>query len=203
MLPNSYVCSSCRTKFHFQFREARYYVGTGPAGSRVAYDDLLSVNIRPAWCKDCDGLCLVEDIASLPMFEGAYAAARSGRTVDYPADTQYMDAAQAITELGDKLRWRMARRHPPRALCCGGSRYQLMDVAQPVFKHAQCDFGIVAPEMAFAGPFNGPGPGVYSPANMRLYDAEGELIGRLTWHKREERMWEIEVLQYPPVVADD
>ncbi|NHZ32323.1 hypothetical protein [Massilia rubra] len=203
MFPSHYACSSCHEKFEFAFREAWYYVGTEPVGNQVAYDDLLSVNIRPAWCKDCDCLCLVEDIASVRVFEDAYGAARGGRKVDYPGDTEYMDAAGALKEIEDQLRWRMGRRQAPRALCCGGARYQLMNVAQPLLKHAQCDFGVVEPKSCFVGAYCGPGPGERSPANLRVYDAEGDLIGQLTWNKREQRMWAVEPLQYPLPVADN
>lgn len=202
MLPTRYVCSSCQASFDFKFKEALYYVGIEPVGNQVAYDDLLLVNVRPAWCKDCDCLCVAEDIASLPIYEGAYAAARGGRKVEYPADTEHMDAAEAIKELGDKLRWRMARRHPARVLCCGGSRYQLMDVESPLLKHAECDFGVVEPR-SFIGGYCGPGPGVYSPANIPLYDGEGVLIGQLTWRHKTEPIWDIEPLTYPAPAADE
>lgn len=52
------------------------------------------------------------------------------------------------------------------------------------------------------GSYNGSGPGISAPANIPLYDAEGELLGQLTWRKREGGMWDIEPLQYPQV-ADD
>ncbi|HEX8615452.1 MAG TPA: hypothetical protein VF800_29575 [Telluria sp.] len=202
MLPNNYTCSSCHEKFEFEFRQARYYLGAAPLGKQVAFGDLLQVNVRPVWCKDCECVCVVEDIASLRVFEDAYGAARNGRPLEYPVYSDYMEAAEVVKSVGDHLRWRMGRRHPARALCCGGSRYQLMDVAQPILKHAQCEFGFI--ESGYhIGPYCGPGPGVYSPANIRVYDGEGVLIGQLTWYKREEDMWDTEPLKYPPPVADD
>ncbi|MFB9245825.1 hypothetical protein IV454_01580 [Massilia antarctica] len=202
MLPDCYVCSSCHERFDFKFREAYYYTGAAPADKQIADADLLWVNVRPAWCMDCECVCVAEDIAPLRAFEGAYGAARAGQPVEYPAYTAYMKAPDALRELGDQLRWRMGRRHAARALCCGGLRYQWMDVAQPLLKHAECDFGFIEPRIHI-GSGCGRGPGVSSPANIRLYDPEGELIGQLTWRKEDGRIWEIEPMRYPPPVADD
>lgn len=202
MFPNSYVCSSCHEKFAFDFRQAYYYLGATPLGKRVAFDDLLPVNVRPAWCKDCQRVCLVEDIAPLRVFEDAYGAARNGRPIEYPVYSEYMEAPMVVATVGEHLRWRMGRRHPARVLCCGGPRYQLMDVAQPILKHADCEFGFIEALYSIAS-YNGPGPGVRSPANIRVHDGEGILIGQLTWRRDEERMWDMEPLQYPPPVADE
>lgn len=127
MLPDFYVCTSCDKRFNFKFREAYYYVDAAPAHKQIADADLLWVNVRPAWCKDCECVCVVEDIAPLRRFDDAYGAARTGRPVEYPAYTAYMKAPDALRELGDQLRWRMGRRHAARTLCCGGSRYQRME----------------------------------------------------------------------------
>ena len=202
MYPTYYACSRCQEKFQFQFRDAMYYVGPAPAVGQVGFDDLLSVNLRPGWCRDCECLCVVEDILPVRAFEDAYGAARSGRQVDYPALTFYRDASEPVKEVGNYLRWRMARIHPARALCCGRSLYQLMDVAQPILKHDGCEYGFIEPWYQVSG-YNGPGPGVGRPANIRLFDAEGILIGQLTWRNDDERMWDIEPLQYPPPVVDD
>ncbi|NHZ43105.1 hypothetical protein [Massilia aquatica] len=201
MLPDFYACSSCDQRFSFTFREAYYYMGATRLGKQVADADLLWINVRPAWCKDCDCLCLVEDIAPLKIFETAYGLARTGRPVEYPGIAEHMDTPEALREVGEQLRWRMARRLPARALCCGGSRYQWMNVAQPVFKHAECDFGFIE-ERIHIGGHNGCGPGIVARANIPLYDTEGELLGQLTWRKRDEGMWDIEPLQYPQA-ADD
>lgn len=176
-------------------------MGATRLGKQVADADLLWINVRPAWCKDCDCLCLVEDIAPLKIFETAYGLARTGRPVEYPGIAEHMDTPEALREVGEQLRWRMARRLPARALCCGGSRYQWMNVAQPVFKHAECDFGFIE-ERIHIGGHNGCGPGIVARANIPLYDTEGELLGQLTWRKRDEGMWDIEPLQYPQA-ADD
>ncbi|NHZ78932.1 hypothetical protein F2P44_06510 [Massilia sp. CCM 8695] len=202
MLPDLYVCSSCHEQFDFKFREAYYYVGAAPAHEQIADADLLWINLRPAWCKDCECVCGVEDIAPLRAFEGAYGAARAGQPVEYPSYAKFMEPADAIRELGDQLRWRMGRRRPARALCCGGSRYQWMDVAQPLLRHAQCEYGFIEPRI-YIGSGCGPGPGIYAPANIRLYDPEGELIGQLTWRKQDGSVWDIEPMRYPPPAADD
>ncbi len=201
MLPNYYACSSCGERFHFNFREACYYLGSAPIGRQAADDDLLTVPIRPAWCKDCDSLCIVEDIAPLRVMEGAYGMARKGQPVRYPIDTEYIEAAQAEPTIGAYLRWRMERRHAARALCCGGSNYQFMDVERPLIKHAECDFGFIN-GMFHISSYCGSGPGVRSPANIRLYDTEGDLIGRLTWWKRDEGKWDIEPMSYPTPVIE-
>lgn len=202
MFPNSFSCSSCREKFEFEFLAACYYLGAAPLGTQIADDDLMPLNVRPAWCKDCERVCLVEDIASLRVFEDAYGAARNGRPLEYPVYSECMEAAEVVKKVGEHLRWRMGRRHPARALCCGGSRYQLMDVAQPILKHADCEFGFIEARY-FIGSYCGPGPGVRSPANIRVYDGEGVLIGQLTWRKDEEGLWDIEPLEYPSPVADE
>jgi hypothetical protein len=85
--------------------------------------------------------------------------------VAYPLNTELMDSAEVEKEVGKYLRWRMERRHAARALCCGRSNFQFMDVAQPLFKHADCEFGVMEP-VHHIGSYNGPGPGVYSAADI-------------------------------------
>ncbi|MFZ6873797.1 hypothetical protein ACO0LF_17195 [Undibacterium sp. Di27W] len=142
---------------------------------------------------------MAENIANLRDFENAYGAARSGKFIEYPLNTEHLEADIAMKEVASYLRWRMSRLRAARALCCGGNNYQFMDVAQPMFKHAECDFGYMQPEYLYPGSYNGPGPGVYDPANFRFYDPEGELIGQLTWRKRGDNKWETEKLSYPDV----
>ena len=198
MLPSQYVCTGCRETFSFPFRAANYYLGSLPIGKQVADADLLMVPTRPAWCNDCGALCIVEDIAALRAFEDAYGCARTGQPVEYPIYTEGMKQALAVCEIERYLRWRMERRNPARALCCGGSNFQFMDVAQPLLRHAGCEFGVIEPNI-FIGAYCGPGPGVYSPANIRVFDPDGDLLGLLTWRRREEDAWDVELLAYPPV----
>ncbi|RZI85322.1 MAG: hypothetical protein EOP38_05325 [Rubrivivax sp.] len=201
MIPFAYVCTSCQMHFEFKHRSAEYYVGKVPMAAKVDSADLLPVPVRPAWCKDCNDLCISEDIASLRDMENAYGAARRGLTVEYPFGTEFMDRAEAEKEVGKYLRWRMERRHAARVLCCGGSNFQFMDVAQPLFKHADCEFGTIEP-IHHIGSYNGPGPGVHSAANIPVYSTEGELIGMLTWRKMGESTWCVDPTSYPPD-ADD
>lgn len=201
MLPSCYVCSGCRETFGFKFRSAYYHVGAGVVGTQVSEDDLLSVPVRPGWCKDCASLCVVEDIAPLRTFELAYGAARAGRPVEYPLGTDFLDATESEREVGAYLRWRMGRRHAARALCCGGSNFQFMDVPQPLIKHAECDFGFIEPQFMIA-PHCGSPPGIHSPANIRLYTTEGILIGLLTWLDWSKRKWGVAALSYVPRIED-
>lgn len=199
MLPSKYTCSSCNGSLSFSFLEAYYYLGPELTGQKIDSADLLAIPVRPAWCKTCTQLCLVEDIATLRDFENAYGAVRSGKRIEYPLETEHLEADFAMKEMEAYLRWRMSRLHAPRALCCGGNNFQFMDVAQPMFKHAECDFGYMQPVYSYPGSYNGPGPGVYGPANVRFYNAEGDLLGQLTWCKRGEHTWEHEKLSYPKV----
>lgn len=201
MIPFAYVCTACKIQFDFKYRSADYHVGDVPMGSQIDGSDLLPVPVRPAWCMDCKGFCIAEDIATLRDMENAYGAVRLGRPVEYPIATKFMDNADAECEVGKYLRWRMGRRHAARALCCGGSHFQFMDVAQPLFTHADCDFGVIEPVYNL-GSYNGPGPGVYSPANTPVYTGEGELIGVLTWRKVGDTTWRVEPLGYPRCVED-
>lgn len=201
MLPDHYVCRSCLERFEFKFREVRHCVGTAPIDKQVAEKELLWTPVRPAWCNDCESVCLVEDIASLRAFEDAYGAVRSGRPVEYPIGTEFMDPKEAEKAVEPYLRWRMERRHAARALCCGGSNFQFMDVAQPLLKHAECDFGFIGPMFSISS-YCGSGPGVLSPANIRLYSSEGELIGLLTWYHREEDKWDVVAANYPPAIDE-
>jgi len=199
MLPSHYACTSCGERFEFAHREAVYYFNfdSAPIGSQVRGADLFAVPVRPGWCKSCATVCLVEDIAPVRAFADAYGTVRAGRAVEYPSATEFLDLQQAQDEIATYLRWRLGRRHPPRALCCGRTNYQLLDVAQPLIKHAECDFGVVEPRLLFPGPHNGPGPGVYSPANIRVYDSEGCLIGLLTWRPRNSETWDVALTEYP------
>lgn len=202
MIPSYYECSSCRERFEFGFREAYYYLGSGSVEGSALDDALLSIPVRPGWCKDCGCVCIVEDIAPLRTFEAAYGAVRQGRPVEYPVATECYEPEVANELAAAYLRWRLGRRRAARALCCGGSDYLFMDDAQPLIKHAECDFGFIEP-MVWIGPYCGPGPGVISPANFRLYTSEGELTGLLTWHRREEGRWDVAPAHYPSRAGDE
>ena len=195
MLPNYYECTSCRERLYFKFHDACYYVGSSLVDQRVAAQDLLSIPARPVWCKHCDGIGLVENIASLRTFETAYGTVRRGQPVEYPTATECMDTTEAERVVGAYLHWRMQRRHAPRALCCGGENYQLMDVAMPLLKHAECDFGVIEPVFLIS-PYCGPGPGVIASAEIPLYDTEGTLIGRLTWRNQTDHTWAVVAAHY-------
>ena len=100
--------------------------------------------------------------------------------VSYPKETESLDPARARDDMAAYLRWRMNRVRPARALCCGGTRFQCLDVPQPLFKHAACDLGVVEAEHFPIASFNGPGLGVTSDALLPIYSAEAELLGMLT-----------------------
>jgi hypothetical protein len=201
MLPSYYTCTSCRERFTFSQHEARYLVDSTQMGGQVAGADLLTVPVRPGWCKNCSTVCLVEDIASVRDFEHAYGAVRAGRSVDYPISTDCLTLQQAQDEIGAYLRWRMTRRHPARALCCGGVSFQFLDVPLPLLKHADCEFGVIEPIIQITS-FNGPGPGVYSAADIRVYDGEGELVGLMKWRNRETEMWDVVPAAYSEGAED-
>jgi hypothetical protein len=201
MLPAHYVCTSCSTKFLFEFHEADYYLGTGDIGDEVIDKDLLAVPLRPAWCRDCGCVCPVEDIAPVRTFEATYAAVRRGLAFDYPFSSEHGDPSEHLEAVEAYLRWRMGRRHAARALCCGGSNFQFMDVATPLFKHAECDFGVVEPATVFPGPFTW-SPGISGPINTRLYTTEGELIGVRTWLHTDRSSWRVKKLSYPPATSE-
>lgn len=196
MIPSHYTCSSCNENLSVPNADNYYYLGSLAIGMPVDDKDLFLMPVRPAWCKDCASLCTVEDIRSLRDFENAYGAVRSGKTVEYPIATENLDNEATLHEVKIFLQWRMSRGRVARALCCGDENYQFMDVAQPMFKHAECDFGYMEARYSLPGSYCGPGPGAYSPANIRLYDPEGELVGPLTWYKREESKWDTEKLNY-------
>lgn len=198
MLPDYFQCIACREKFTYTLRDAYYYVGVAPVSPSVDSRSLLPIPARSAWCKDCDALCIAEDIAPLRTIEAAYGAASRGQEVEYPIETCFTnDPHEAAAAVAPYLRWRMGRRHAARALCCGGTNFQFMDVAQPLLKHAECEYGFVEPRYWF-GSYCGPGPGVRSPANIPLFDAEGERIALLTWRRHTESgsCWEAESSTY-------
>lgn len=203
MLPSHYACTGCGERFEFAHRDALYYFDFDPAplGSQVSSVDLFHVPVRPGWCKTCATVCLVEDIAPVRAFEDAHGAVRGGRTVEYPSATEFLSPLQAHDEIAAYLQWRLGRRHPSRALCCGGTNYQLLDVAQPLLKHADCESGVVEAQYLI-GSYNGPGAGVYSPANIRVYNREGLLIGLLTWRARGSDVWDVVRAEYPRAEED-
>lgn len=203
MLPMAYRCSGCDEKFSFPFRDALYCLGGSPESGEIANTDLFHIPLRPAWCLDCGTLTVVEDIAPLGVFEGAYAYVRSGRHVEYPISTEDLTPEEADDEVTAFLRWRMARRHAPRALCCGGARYHFMDLAQPLIKHAGCETGYVAKGGWHLGASIPIRIGLHSRVETRTYNAEGELIGLLTWYDRDSKVWGIEPAAYPPSEPDE
>ena len=197
-LPNYYACTGCGETFSFASRDAFYCLSRQAISSdaKLSGAELLSVPVRPAWCKDCGTVCLVENIEPLRAFELAFAAAKAGKQIEYPVATEYIDRQLALDVTEAFLRWRMERRHPARALCCGRTNYQFLDLAQPLLKHQECDFGVVEPRYIFSG-YNGPGPGVYSAANLRVYTGEGGLIGLLTRRTRGSDIWDVIPAAYP------
>lgn len=198
MLPSYYQCTSCRERFELAHTESCYYFNFDrvPLGVRVPAADLHAIPVRPGWCKDCAAVCLVEDIAATRVFEDAYGAVRAGRSVEYPLQTEHLDLQQAQEELATYLRWRFARRHPARALCCGGTSYQFLDVAQPLLKHEGCDFGVVEPGYIIGGGTYR-APSVDRPANIRVHSEEGDLIGLLTWQPHGPDTWDMVPTAYP------
>lgn len=198
MLPNYYECTGCGEVLRFAQREARYLFGFDPrlAKDQVSRTNLYSVPARPAWCKDCAMVCLVEDIAPLRTFEVAFGVVRAGGSVAYPIATECMEPQEALDALETYLRWRMDRRHPSRALCCGRTNYQFLDVEQPLLKHQACDFGVVEPRYLVSS-FNGPGPGVTRPANIHVYDGEGVLVGLMTWRAQDSNTWTVVPAENP------
>lgn len=198
MLPTYYICTACGERFEFTRREA-VYVTSGdavPLAGQLRDGDLLQVPVRPGWCNDCDKVTIVEDIASLRDFENAYGAVRASKTIEYPLDTTGLAADEAQVAVETYLRWRMGRHHAPRALCCGGDRFQFLDVETPLLKHQECDFGFIEGR-SYIGGYNGPGPGVYSEANIPVYSSEGALVGRLTWRERGSDVWAAVPDEYP------
>lgn len=200
MIPTEYHCNSCLTKFQTLFTRAYYYLGSATMGQEVPDSQLLEIPMRPAWCKTCAGICGAEDILSLRDFENAYGAARAGKEIDYPVNSEFLHAESIVGEVARYLKWRMTRRHVPRILCCGGTNFQYLDVAQPLIKHAGCEFGFIQGWYRIGS--STPGPGYYSPAEFRVYDTEGVLIGQLTWRRRENEGWATEKLNYPAPVDD-
>ncbi|SOE06337.1 hypothetical protein SAMN05518800_6978 [Variovorax sp. YR752] len=199
MLPSYYQCTSCRERFGFAHTEGYYYLNFDhvPPGAQVPVADLYTIPVRPGWCKDCATVCIVEDIAVTRVFEDAYGVVRAGRPVEYPLQTENLDLQQAQEKLAAYLRWRLERRHPARALCCGGTSYQFLDVAQPLLKHTECDFGVVEPQSQyFIGGETYRTSGVLSPANVRVYSGEGDLMGLLTWRSRDSDTWEVTPTTY-------
>jgi hypothetical protein len=200
---STYTCSSCGEKFPVSTAATYYHTGASPITTPFADRDLLRIPTRHAWCKDCNRVCLVEDILPLRDMENAYGAARKGQAVEYPVDTTGYDAVSASTLVKQYLRWRMERRRPARALCCGRTNYQFMDVAQPLLMHEGCENGHINGPSFWIGSSNSRRPGVYSAANIAVYDTEGELRARLTWYKEDDETWTIEPASYPPAPAED
>jgi hypothetical protein len=205
LIPNSYVCTGCGAEFPLAVPDYAVYLfdsDGSPLAGTLDGSTLHQIPVRPAWCKTCRHVTVVEDIAPLRAFEDAYAAVRAGRNVEYPQATEWQEPAAARDTIGAYLKWRLGRRHAARALCCGGVRFQFLDVEQPLFKHLDCDFGVIEPKPLFVGAFVGPGPGVYSAANFSVHDGEGKLIGRLTWRERGSSIWQVEPAHYPPPEED-
>ena len=96
MTPTRYTCSSCNESLAVPESENYYYMGSASIGMPVGNDDLYLIPVRPAWCKDCASLCIAEDIRSVRDFENAYGAVRSGKTVEYPRETEYLDNEEAL-----------------------------------------------------------------------------------------------------------
>ncbi|MFL6656779.1 MAG: hypothetical protein ACJ8GW_01805 [Massilia sp.] len=196
--PTAFACSACGEKYLMPAWDVGYFLGKLPFGSKIADADLMSMPVRPAWCKDCDKVCKAEDIAPLRVFENALGATRAGVPIEYPFDSRDMDPAHVRNEMAAALAWRMARRGAARALCCGGSNFQYLDVAQPLLKHAVCDFGFIEPvyEITIRS-YCGPGPAAKTAVDVRIFDSEGELVGSLSARNRDDATYDAEPTSYP------
>ncbi|MDK2126999.1 hypothetical protein [Parachitinimonas caeni] len=202
-LPSFYSCSYCHENFHFPFNTLSYHhKGGGPLPSTVRSEDFLEIPKRPAWCKVCNSLTLVEDILPLQDFENAYGAIRAGKSIEYPLHCRGKDAAEQIATCKALLEWRMNRIRPARALCCGGTQFLWMDTLQPLRRHADCEYGFIDP-VWYIGSFCGYAHGIHSPADYRVYDPEGELVGNLTWFNQEAGSWALQELRYAPTLDWD
>ncbi|WP_143094007.1 hypothetical protein ABL840_01665 [Variovorax sp. NFACC27] len=71
-----------------------------------------------------------------------------------------------------------------------------------MLKHSECDFGVIEAQYVFPGSYNGLGPGVNSPANIRILDIEGLLIGLLTTRSRGSAIWNVVPAAYEPLRPD-
>ena len=73
--------------------------------------------------------------------------------------------------------------------------YGVARTGRPVVYPVPCEFGLIEPSFQVVS-FNGPGPGVYSAPNIRVYNGEGDLIGLMTWRNRETKMWDVVTAAY-------
>ena len=81
------------------------------------------------------------------------------------------------------------------------ANYQFMDVATPLIKHAECQFGSTNGMYIVSGGTYRT-PGIYSPIDVRIYTSEGDLAGLLTWRTPDKSHWKVEPLAYPPMVDE-
>lgn len=187
-MPSFYQCSECHARFDFPFTAADYYLGSTPPRRVVQPAQLLPVLTEPVWCPTCDGLSLAEHIEPLRAFELAWGAARCGRSVDYPVNTQASDREASLAQIEPYLRWRMARRRPARTLCCNQPHYHRLNDRGASVRHSGCEHGTVEP-MLTIGTAGWKTPAPQQPRGSRLYDSEGHLLGQLTLWVEAEQGW--------------
>lgn len=197
-----YECSQCREQFQFKIGLVYHCLQVSADRLSVQDADVFEVPTRPIWCLQCEAVSKVEDLGQLREYEYALGMARRGKTVKYPLYTTGYEPEREMQELELMLAWRMGRRNPARALCCGGQQYQLLDVRQPLIKHAECEYGFIGNVIQIGG-FNGPRPGTRSPANYLLHDAEGERIGLMTWYHESGDCWDVVPQPYPLRMDDE
>lgn len=190
-------------RVQIQFRSAYYYAGTATFDKKVADADLLPIPVRPTWCKDCEAVCLVEDIASLRAFEDAYGAVRCGRSIEYPVDSRNFDPQVVQEDVAHLLRWRMERVHRAGRYAAGDRIISLWTSRSHCSSTMAANSGLLNRESCLDLTTDPVQVYVAQPTSISTTKKEfWSECGRLTWWNQVENWWATESAEYDPIVED-
>lgn len=170
MHPHSIRCAGCSTSLRVARCLALYAIDYDAARHRVREDDLLWMPVKVVWCGACNAPTLAEDLRPLSTWEATFAAMQSGKPVEFPYDTTFVDDKRS--ELGRARRLFDAIGHrtdPGRCVFCGGFQYIALD--SPHLRHDGCGGRFEVVHLI--------GSSLHARSAYKAYATDGMLIGQL------------------------
>ena len=119
-LPNYYECTGCGETFNFARRSAYYCFDLEAVspGTKLSGSKIFAIPVRPAWCKDCSWVCLVENLLPVRSFEDAYGMTKAGKEIEYPFASEHLSTPEGEAPIAPDAASRTSARSGIRRGTC-------------------------------------------------------------------------------------